>query len=68
MLNVVYVMDVPSPTALHVCSNDVKDVAIDAITKKMADHASVTSDIATLVEEILHEDGTRQWTTMLLLT
>ena len=49
LLNVINVVDVSSPSTLH--------VAGDATTKKVADHASVTTDIATVVEEILHDDG-----------
>ena len=48
------IVDVPSHYALHVCNDGVKDVAADATTNKVADH--VTTDIATVLEEILHED------------
>ena len=59
MLNVVSILDLPSPYALHVCSDGVEDIAADAITNKVADHACVTTNIATVVEEILHEDGNK---------
>lgn len=49
-------MDVPCLSALYVCSDGVKDVAANATTNKVADHANVTTDITTVVEEILHED------------
>ena len=56
MLNVVNVVDVSSPSALHVCNDGVKDVTADATTNKVANHAIVTMDIATVMEEILHEN------------
>ena len=55
LLNVVSVVDVPSPPALFVCSDVIKDVVSDATMNKAADHASVT----TVVEEIMHEDGNK---------
>jgi hypothetical protein len=52
LLNVVIVVDVPS-----LCYSDViKDLAADATMNKAADHASFTTDIATMVDEIVHED------------
>ena len=59
MLNVVSVVDVLSPPALFVCSDVIKDVASHATIHKAADHASVTTDITTVVEEIVHEDGNK---------
>ena len=59
LLNVVSVVDVPCPFALLVCSNVIKDVAADATMNKAADHANVTTDIATVVEEIMYEDGNK---------
>ena len=47
----------PSHFALFVCTDDVKDVAVDASTNKVTDHANINMDIVTVVEEILHEDG-----------
>jgi hypothetical protein len=55
-LNVESVVDVSSPFALFVCSNVIKDVAADAIMNKVADHTNFTKNIATVVEEIVHED------------
>ena len=59
MLNVVSVVDVPFPFVLHICSHGVKDVVAHASTNKVADHANITMDIATLVEKILYEDGSK---------
>ena len=59
LLNVVSVMDVLCPSALLVCSDVIKDVAVDANMNKVADHANITTDIATVVEEIVHEDGNK---------
>lgn len=56
VLNVINIVDVASHSALHVCDDDVKDVTADAIMNKMEEHTTVTTDIATVVEEILHED------------
>jgi hypothetical protein len=58
-LNVVSVVDVPSPPALIVCSDVIKAVAADVTMNKAADHTSVTTDIATVVEEIMHENGNK---------
>ena len=57
LLNVVSVVDVPCSFALLVCSDVIKDIAADATMNKVADHASVTTDITTVVEEIVHKDG-----------
>ena len=59
LLNVVSIVDVPCPSALLICSDVIKDVAADATMNKAADHASVTIDIATVVEKIVHEDGNK---------
>ena len=56
MLNVVNVVDVSFPSALLVCNDVIKDVAADATMNKAEDHANVTTDIATMVEEIMHKD------------
>ena len=56
MLNIMSVLDVSSPSALFVCSNVAKDVAADATINKAADHAIVTTNIATVVEEIVYKD------------
>ena len=59
LLNVVNVVDVSSPSALHVCNHGIKDVAADVTTNKVADHANVTMNIATVMKEILDEDGNK---------
>ena len=59
LLNVVSVVDVPSPFALLICNDVIKDVAANVTINKAADHASVTTDIATVMEEIVHEDGNK---------
>ena len=59
LLNVVSVVDVMSPSALLICSDIIKDVAADAMMNKAADYASITTDIATVVGEILYEDGNK---------
>jgi len=56
-LNVVSVVDVSSPSALAtllVCSDVIVivDVAADATMNKAVDHASVITDISTVVKEI----------------
>ena len=68
LLNVVSIVDVPCPSALLVCSDVIKDVALDATMNKAAYHGSVTTDIITVVEEILHKDGIRQWSPTSRLT
>jgi len=50
-------MDVSSPSALFVCSDVIKKVAANATMNKATDHASFITDIVTVVEEIVHEDG-----------
>ena len=55
LLNVDSVVDVPSPSALHVCSDIVKYFAADTTTNKVGDHVSVTM----VVEKILHGDGNK---------
>lgn len=56
LLNVGSVVNVQSHSALLVCSDGVKDVAVDATTNKVTYHISVTTDIATVLEDIVHED------------
>ena len=56
LLNVVSVVDVLSRYALFVCSDVIKDVATDATMNKAADQACVTTNIAMVVEEIIHEN------------
>ena len=56
MLNVVSIVDVSSPSALLICSDIIKDVAADATMNKAANHDSVTTDIITVMEEIVHEN------------
>jgi hypothetical protein len=55
-LNVVSVVDVPSSSTLLVCNDVIKNIAADATTNKATDHVSFTTDIATVVEEIVHEN------------
>ena len=57
VLNVVRVVDVPSTSTLLVGSDVIVDVAADATLNKAAEHASVSTDIGTVVEGIWHEDG-----------
>ena len=57
LLNVVSVVDVPSSSTLFIYSDVIKNVAADATMNKAADHASVTTDIGTVVEDIVDEDG-----------
>ena len=59
LLNVMSIVDVSCPSALFVCSNFIKNVAADATINKVADHASVTTDIARVVEDIVHKDGNK---------
>ena len=59
LLNDVSIVNVPSPSALHVCSDGVKDIAADATTNKVANHANVTTNIATVKEDILHKYGNK---------
>lgn len=58
MLNVVSVVEAPSPFAMHVCSDDVKDVAADT-TNKTGDHANIIIDTNAVEEEKLHKDGNK---------
>ena len=57
LLYVVSVINVSSPSASNVCSDGVKDIATDSIMSKVTDHASVTTDFVTVVEDIVHENG-----------
>ena len=50
------VVDVSFLSALFVCSGVIKDVAADATMNKAEDHVNVTTDIAMVVEKIVHED------------
>jgi hypothetical protein len=59
MLNVVSIVDVVSSFASFVCSDVMKDVAADATMNKAVDHANFITDIATVVEEIVHKDGNK---------
>lgn len=59
LLNVGSVVNVQSHSALLVCSDGVKDVAVDATTNKVTYHINVTTDIATVLEDIVHEDGNK---------
>lgn len=56
LLNVVNVVDVSSPSALLVCIDVIKDVAVDVIMNKSTDHASNTTNIVTMVKNVVHED------------
>ena len=53
------VVDLPSPFTLIVWSDFIKDVAAHATMNKVANHASVTTDITTVVEKIVYEDGNK---------
>ena len=55
LLIVVNVVDVSSPSALFVCNDVIKDVAVDAIMNKLTDHASNTTNIVTMVKKVVHE-------------
>ena len=46
----------PSPSALLVCSDIIKDFATDVIMNKKTDHTRVATNIAMVVEEIMHKD------------
>ena len=56
LLNVVSMVDVSSLSALIVCSDVIKDVTTYVTMNVVTDHANVSNDIVTLVEEIVHED------------
>lgn len=58
-MNVVSVVDVTSPSALLVCSDVIKEIAADATMNKPTNHVNVTTDITTVVEDIVHEDGNK---------
>lgn len=57
LLNVVSVVDVSSPSVLIVCSDVIKDVTTDVTMNVFTDHVNVKKDIATLVEEMVHEEA-----------
>ena len=59
LLNVVRVVDVPSTSTLVVGSDVITDVAADATLNKAAKHASVNTDIGTVVEDIRLKEGTK---------
>ena len=56
LLNVVSVVDVSSPSALFICSDNINNIAADATMNKAANHANITTDIAIVVGEIVYED------------
>ena len=56
MLNTLSVVDVSSPSTLLICSNVAKDVAADTTINKAADHAIETTNIVTVMEEIVYKD------------
>ena len=56
MLNILSVVDVSSLSTLLICSNVAKDVAADTTINKAADHAIETTNIVTVMEEIVYKD------------
>ena len=56
LFNVVSVVDVSSPFALLVCNNVIEDILADATMNKAAYHGNITTDIITVVKEIMHND------------
>lgn len=56
LLNVFNVVDVPSYSTLHIFCDGVKEVVVDATTNKVAEHANVTTDFTTVVNEILYDN------------
>ena len=57
LLNVVRVVDVPSTLTLLVSSVVIVDGAADATLNKAAEHDNVSTEIDTVVEDIVQEDG-----------
>ena len=56
LFNVVSVVDVSSPFALLVCNNVIEDILADATMNKAAYHGNITTDIITVVKEIMYND------------